>query len=583
MSDVPRPAGASGGSGRFAGMIGGPLPRHRRALAQLLVLSMAAGTLNATAPMAASAAGTIVFDQPFHNNTADGVGDVVLPALPSSQTGTNFACLTAPGNAGTSIPRSCTTDLDSPGAGKLRLTNATTNKTGGLFGAVSVPTSQGLDVTFNTYQYGTVGTGADGMAFALAAVDPTNPKSPANLGQSGGSLGYSGTANLAGLANGYLGVGFDVFGNYSSTNPQGSGCTSIPGTGVRVPGQVVIRGPGNGTVGYCAINTTAATTSATPLALRSTSRTAVPVQIGINPTTAVLTTAAGLAIPANSYVMVVTLVGGTTRTLTGTLPVAPAGLYPAGWLNANGVPRQLAFGWVGSTGSVVDFHEIDTARVATFSAVPELTVEQTSYNAATLQPGDPVTYSVVAGVSPTGPAEPSSVSMTQTLPAGTVPVGAYGTGWVCAAPSGQTITCTNGNTPFAAGATLPPITVVGIVTGTGVTPALIQNSTTATASSIDSGPDYSPSTTVGTLPATPSGVTLSSNAGTIAGGGAVTVSGTNIANATAIEIGTTAEQQAGTPVVLLPCPSGVTAGCFVNNGNGTLAIPSMPARARPPR
>ncbi|WP_371780880.1 DUF7927 domain-containing protein [Streptosporangium subroseum] len=559
------------------------MPRFRRGTARVLVLALTcsglAGTAAVLAPRPALAAGTVLFDQPFHNNTANGTGAVVLPALPSGQSGTNFACLTASGNTSTGVLRSCTTDLDSPGSGKLRLTNATTGKVGGLFGAVSVPTSQGLDVTFNSYQYG--GGGADGIGFVLAAVDPANPQSPANIGQSGGALGYTSFSALPGLAYGYLGIGLDVYGNYSNSAYQGSGCTNPAyiGTGsVRVPGQVVVRGPGNGTVGYCAINSTATSTSSAALPLRSTARTAVPLQVGINPTNAVLTTAAGMTVPANSYRVVVTLVGGATKTLTGTLPTVTSGLYPASWLNANGVPRQLAFGWVASTGSVTDFHEIDEAKVLTISPVPDLNVSQTSYNAATLSPGDPVTYTVVAGVD-AGLPETSPISMTQTLPAGTVAAGAYGTGWVCAAPSGRSVTCTNSNGPFAAGSTLPPITVVGIVTGSSVTPTLVQNTTVATSSSIDANPGYSSSTTVGTLPSAPSGITLSSTSGTTAGGSTVTVSGTNISNATAIEIGTVAEQQAGAPVVLLPCPSGVTTGCFVNNGNGTLTIPSMPSRS----
>ena len=51
-----------------------------------------------------------------------------------------------------------------------------TTQEGGVFASTSVPTSQGLDVTFNSYQYG--GTGADGMAFVLAAVNPANPVIP---------------------------------------------------------------------------------------------------------------------------------------------------------------------------------------------------------------------------------------------------------------------------------------------------------------------------------------------------------------------------------------------------------------------
>ncbi|MEV4525440.1 fibronectin type III domain-containing protein [Streptosporangium sp. NPDC049304] len=554
----------------------GRLSRAGRALAGLLVLSMTGASV-VSAPADALAAGTLVFNEPFHGNTADGLGAVVLPAMPAGSATTNSACLSASGNTTTGPLLSCTDSPDSPGAGKLRLTNATTNKAGGVFGAVSGPTSQGLDVTFNTYQYG--GGSADGIAFVLAAVSPTNPQSPANLGQLGGGLGYSGTNALPGLAYGYMGIGFDVFGNYSTTTYQGTGCSNPPYiSSTKIAGQVVIRGPGNNTVGYCAINSTATSTSSPALPLRANTRTAVPVQVGINPTSVVLTTAAGMSIPANSYKVLVTLVGGATRTLTGTLPAVPAGLYPTGWLNANNVPQQLAFGWVGSTGSVTDFHEIDNATVYTISPVPQLTVAQTSYSATTSQPGDPVTYSVVAGVT-SNLQETGAITITQTLPAGTVPVGAYGTGWVCSAPSSRSITCTNFATPFAAGATLPPLTVVGIVTGTGVTSAQIQSGTVVTASSNDGNPAYLATATAGTLPATPGGITLSSNAGTIAGGGAVTVSGTNISNATAIEIGTTAQQQAGTPVVLLPCPSGVTTGCFVNNGNGTLTIPSMPARS----
>ncbi|GAA0833223.1 fibronectin type III domain-containing protein [Streptosporangium amethystogenes subsp. fukuiense] len=574
MNGIPCPAR---GAGRSTVMAKGVLPRCGRTLSGLLVLSMAAGALSAPATTAASAAGTVVFNQPFHNNTANGTGAVVLPSLPSGSSGSNYACLTASGNSGTGVLQSCSGNTDSQGSGKLRLTNATTTKTGGLFGAVSVPASQGLDVTFNTYQYG--GGGADGITFVLAAVDPANPKSPANIGQSGGALGYSGTGSIVGLAYGYLGIGLDVYGNFSSSTYQGSGCANLPGTGVRVPGQVVIRGPGNGTVGYCALNTTAASTSATPLALRATSRTAVPVQIGINPTAVSLTTAAGLVVPPSSYVVVVTLVGGTNKTLTGSLPTVPTGLYPAGWLNANGTPRQLAFGWVASTGSVTDFHEVDAATVTTVSSVPQLTVAQTGYSATTPAPGTPVTYSVVSGVSADGIAESSPISMTQTMPAGVVPTGAYGTGWVCAAPVGQSVTCTNGNVPFAAGATLPPITVTGVVTGTGVTQALIQTATVVTASSIDANPAYSTTTTQGTPPSAPSGVSLSSTTGSISGGSSNIVSGTNISNATAIMIGTAAEQAAGTAVVLLPCASGATTGCFTANANGTLTIPAMPARA----
>jgi uncharacterized repeat protein (TIGR01451 family) len=554
----------------------------RAALAGLLGTVVSA-PLSGLTPLPASAAGSTLFVQPFKNNTPDPAYPVNLPALPSGAVGTNTACLTASGNPTGAGLHSCATNTDAPGLGTLRLTNTSTFQEGGLFGATSVPTSQGLDVTFNAYQYG--GNSADGMAFVAAAVDPANPLPPANIGQPGGALGYSSTkqGNLPGLANAYLGVGLDVFGNFSNSVYEGTGCTDPPyisTTGGKVAGQVVVRGPGAGTSGYCAINSTATTTSSPVVPLRGTTRanSLVPVEVALNPTAATFVTASGITVSPNTYKVVFTPVGGSSRTLQGALPTVSSGLYPSPtWVNPNGIPRQLAFGWVGSTGSVTDFHEIDNTKVVSLNPVPDLNIVQTSFNGSSPQPGDPVTYTVTPSVA-AGTDETAPVSVTETVPAGVVPVGAFGTGWVCAAPLGQKITCTNSNAPFAAGSSLPKITVVGIVTASSVTPALIQSSSTVTASSIDGNPGIATSTTAGVIPAAPSGITVSPASSTIAGGIAVTVGGSNITGATAIEIGTPAEQRAGTPVVLLPCASGPAANCFTVNANGTLSISSMPSR-----
>ncbi|GAB2863961.1 hypothetical protein GCM10027176_77330 [Actinoallomurus bryophytorum] len=535
------------------------------------------------APRPAFAVGSTLFNQPFKNNTPDPAYPVNLPALPAAATGTNTACLSASGNPSGTGLHSCPANTDAPGLGTLRLTNTSSFQEGGLFGATSAPTSQGLDVTFNSYQYG--GNNADGMTFVAAAVDPANPLPPANIGQPGGALGYSSSkqGNLPGLANGYLGVGMDVFGNFSNSVYEGSGCTDPPyisTNGGKVAGQVVIRGPGTGITGYCAINSTASTTTSPVVPMHGTTRanSLVPMEVVLNPTAVSLVTASGITVAAGTYKVVFTPVAGTPRTLQGTLPVVSPTLYPSStWLNAGGIPRQLAFGWVGSTGSVTDFHEIDNAKVLSLNPVPDLNVVQTSFNGSSPQPGDPVTYSVTPSVS-AGTDETSPVSVTETVPAGVVPVGAFGTGWVCGAPSGQRITCTNSNTPFAGGTNLSKITVVGIVTGGSVTPTLIQTSSTVTASSVDANPGIATTTTAGTIPAAPSGITVSPAGSTIAGGIAVTVGGGNLTGATAIEIGTPAEQQAGTPVVLLPCASGPATGCFTVNPDGTLSISSMPAR-----
>ncbi|MEV6814730.1 putative Ig domain-containing protein [Micromonospora sp. NPDC051296] len=558
----------------------------RRVLATALSVALSVGAVVAL-PGVAAADGSVLFDQPFRNNTPNGLGAVAVPGVPSG-TNSNSACLSAAGNTTVGPLLSCPTSTDAQGSGKLRLTPASLSRQGGVFGAVSVPTSQGLYVTFNAYQYGGSSPGADGIAFVLAAVDPADPRSPSAIGQPGGSLGYSAAYNggSVGLSNGYLGIGFDVYGNYSNSVYQGTGCTNpayISTNNGRVPGQVVIRGPGRNGVGYCAINSTATSTSSAAIPLRANTRTAsvVPVEVVANTTSSPYTTSTGITVPAGQYAVRFTPVGGTARTLSGTLPSVSSSLYPSPtWLNANGIPRQLAFGWVGSTGAVTDFHEIDNARAVSFNQVPDLSVSQTSSVGASPQPGDPVTYTVTAQVD-SGTSEPSPILLTQTLPAGVVPRGATGTGWACGSPSGQSITCTNSNVPFPAGAALSPVTVVATVTGSGVTPTLIQTGTVATASSIDANPGYASTTTAVTPLTAPSAVTVTPALGSISGGGAVTVRGNNLAGATAITIGTADEQTTGASAVLLPCASGPAAGCFTVNSDGSLGISSMPARSGP--
>ena len=530
---------------------------------------------------AVAASGTTLFVQQFNNNTVNPAYPVSLPSPPPGGSSVNSACLTASGNTSGSGLISCPSSNDAQGSGTLRLTSASANLEGGVFAATSVPTSQGIDATFNTYQYG--GTDADGIAFVLAAVNPASPLPPGTIGQSGGSLGYSAISgeNLVGLADAYMGIGLDVHGNFSNSVYEGSGCTNPPYISTnnkQMPGQVVIRGPGVGLAGYCAINSSAASTSSPALTLRASTRTAsvVPVEVAINPTSTSFTTASGITVPAGTYAVQFTPVGGSATTLTGALPTVPSGLYPSSWTTSAGIPKQLAFGWVASTGGSTDFHEINNVNVVSFSPVPQLAVSQTSYVAASPATGTPVTYAVSPGVSSSGAGESNPVSVTETMPAGVTPVGAYGSGWTCGSPSGQTITCTNSATPFAAGTSLPAITVQGIVTSSSVTASTIQSGSTVTASSSDGDPGIATSTTAGTLPVAPSGVTLSPATGPIAGGNAVTISGTNITGATAIEIGTAAQQAAGTSTVLLPCPGAATAGCFTLSGS-TLSISSMPS------
>ena len=559
------------------------MPETRRAdgitrvLVPVLVVLLLAALMTVVPVIPAAAAGTVLFQNSFANRTVDGVGTVTKPTPPS---GTNVACLSASGNSGTGPLTSCTSSTSVQGSGKLRLTAATGSQVGGVFGATSFPTVNGLDVTFNSYQYG--GGGADGMAFGLAAVDPANPVVPTAMGSGGSALGYASAGGVRGLPNAYLGVGFDVYGNFSSSGlAGGSGCPAVPNIGAQAAGAVVVRGPGNVTTGYCGLTTTYAGTTASRVTLRASTRAAsvVPVQVLINPTTASFTSDSGVPVDAGTYKIVITPVGQNSRTLTGPLPSVSSTLYPStSWLNAAGVPKQLAFGFFGSTGSVTDFHEISDVRVLTFNPVPQLSVSTVAHSAATPVAGAPVTYVVSSSVQ-SGADVTSPITVTQTVPAGVTPVGGSGPGWVCQPPSGQVVTCATSASRTTNGTALPSITVHGIVTGS-ITAATIRSSSPTRASSTDANPAVDTDATAGTLPAAPSGLTINPAGGPVAGGGAVTVTLTSSTPPTAVEIGTSAEQQAGTPVTLLPCQNGAVTGCFTTSGN-TLTIPAMPARAGP--
>ncbi|HZQ57984.1 MAG TPA: cell wall-binding repeat-containing protein [Acidimicrobiales bacterium] len=324
--------------------------------------------------------GATLFAESFQNATV-GVG-IAVPATPAGAA-PNSVCLTAGTNtAQKPVPGCNLATPDAAGAGTLRLTGATTYLQGGVFYATPLPATDGLDVTFNTYQYGGT-TSADGIAVVLAAADPSNAGTPAVIGSAGGHLGYSGSNALPagpGLADGYIGMGLDVYGNFSSPLFDGTGCTD-PAWAKQDPEQVTIRGPGNALAGYCLLNSTAASApnltgklTGGPSGTRATSK--VPVEMLFNPTGAPVTTASGLSAPAGAYAIAFTPIGGSKQTLTGALPSTangqiPAGTIPSAWINpSTGIPYYLTLGWVSSTGTFTDVHEIDQVSVNTLTGGP---------------------------------------------------------------------------------------------------------------------------------------------------------------------------------------------------------------------
>lgn len=458
----------------------------------------------------------------------------VVQAVPGGQ---NQACLTA--SATTTqrpIPGCGASGQDADGSGALRLTTNAGNAVGSVFSTVSLPTSQGLDVRFDTYQFNALSPDpADGIAFALAATDPANPAPPSVTGPLGGSLGYSATPSLAGLPYGYLGFGLDAWGNFSNTQFSGGDCAAGSGliAGKAYPEALVVHGPGNGLSGYCVIDSSATdngahstgggnsggTVSNLPSAQvvdasKATTRPVpVPVEIAINPAATASTTASGLTVPARGWLFAATPLtssgaAGTQVVRTGTLPAAPAG-FPAGWINpTTQLPYQLTYGWSASTGGANEIHQINQLHSTTLNG--PLAVLQTSVSNAEndqLVKGTAAHYTVTTSLQAGQGDESEAPTTTVTFPAGITP----GTAPGCTT-SGQTVTCAySGGLPIAAGSNVGTYSIPATVTATGT------YRVTAKASSIDANPATATDT------ATATAFTVTAAPASVAHGASVTV------------------------------------------------------------
>src|SRR3954471_2063897 len=167
------------------------------------------------------------------------------------------ACLTGGSDTGQApLPGCANPSIDPAGSGVLRVNTSTGGNQGFALYQNALPTSGGLDITFNQAQWGTSSVPGDGLAFFLVdgATTLTSP------GGGGGNLGYS-SGGVQGVAKGVIVVGLDSWGNYSLPAAAPIGCGAAgsgvgqSGTSPAGPGatndRVVIRGPGNGNSGYC--------------------------------------------------------------------------------------------------------------------------------------------------------------------------------------------------------------------------------------------------------------------------------------------------------------------------------------------
>jgi uncharacterized repeat protein (TIGR01451 family) len=347
--------------------------RPRRLIALLVIpVVLAAGfTVSPTTDVpSAQAASTTLLSETFGGTTVTDPGWVP----------TGSTCLTratAPSSLGV-----CTSRVTSPAAtvspGFAQLTDNVVGRSGGLLYNRPIPSSGGLDITFDEYQYADAlalySTG-DGISFFLS----DGSKNLTATGALGSALGYSQNTTLGtpGVDGAYLGLGIDATGNfYSNADGKGSGCVN-PGGSFGVSNSLVLRGPGQGSTGYCYLAGTTLSLLGLPLggSVRSSTGRAIRITVSADPLPVVTVYAS-----ANAGVI------ATQQLLQYTMTTPPPPTYKLGFAGVNGTAR--------------DVHMVSNVVVSSMTPLPRLTlttqVDNTVAHPAIYKEGDLVPYQFVA-------------------------------------------------------------------------------------------------------------------------------------------------------------------------------------------
>ena len=121
--------------------------------------------------------------------------------------------------------------IDTVGHGWLRLTSTGGNQATSAY--FDTAFSAAGATVYASFEYATWGgNGADGISFFLF-----DGSTSFSVGAPGGSLGYANRNAESGMAGGYLGIGIDEYGNFSSSSEGKVG--GAPGL---VPDAIAVRG-----------------------------------------------------------------------------------------------------------------------------------------------------------------------------------------------------------------------------------------------------------------------------------------------------------------------------------------------------
>src|SRR5690554_1841087 len=137
-----------------------------------------------------------------------------------------------------------TSGVDDPiNAGWLRLTTDANSQKGYAYINRSFPSTLGLLIEFEYKMWrDNSGVGADGFTVFLFDADygpfPEGDPNKFALGAYGGSLGYANNSDTPGITGGYVGIGFDAYGNFVMQSENKNG-----GSSKLSPNSVALRGP----------------------------------------------------------------------------------------------------------------------------------------------------------------------------------------------------------------------------------------------------------------------------------------------------------------------------------------------------
>ncbi|MEB3279105.1 MAG: DUF4347 domain-containing protein [Lyngbya sp.] len=241
-------------------------------------------------------------------------------------------------------------NVDAEGQGTLRFTSNANDQASFIIYDFPVRSDAGLELKFDYFAYG--GSGADGISFFL--ID--GEASPQRSGGFGGSLGYAPRTdqNIPGLVGGYVGIGFDEFGNFANAQDKGVSNDGSPG---RTPNAITVRGSDENNYQFL---TTTGRLNNFSLDTRDTTNRELATR-----TVQILLTQEGLlsvAIDLNENGEI-----EENETLISEFDVQQE--------NGGEFPSNFKFGFAGSTGNSTNFHEIRNVQVRTLEEPPVLDLE----------------------------------------------------------------------------------------------------------------------------------------------------------------------------------------------------------------